>query len=173
MAARRLVRRATKVAGLRPIAESLARTMSQRNVGYGNPRPVTVPMNAYARHKQTLIAGGYATALVDANGNATAFCGPMSVGTIWYPQAVAISTTTGANDLSTAALYLSPQVNIADSPVPSTQIGGQSYAGGGDTVGFSAPPMWQGYFIFVVWQGATPGDTAAMQVYGNQTELIT
>jgi len=170
--AKRLVRRATRVAGLTPIAQSIARTQSQRNTGYSNPRPATVPQQAYqGAAPLTPITGGYAAATVSAAGTATAYCGPMGVGTVWYPQAAAISTTSGANDTSTCSLYLSPFENTSKALAPSTQIGGQSYAGGGDTIGLAVPPMRNGYYIIAVWAGGNPGDVAALQVYGTQQAL--
>jgi hypothetical protein len=160
---------APAAAGLRPVAESIARTMSQRRTSYTNPRSPTIPVQAYRTPVPTGIIGGYAAQVVPASGSVTIRCGPQGTGTIWYPQAVAISTTTGANDTSTCALYLSPLPN--GSVVVTTQIGGQSYAGGGDTIGVAVPPMWPGYFIIAVWSGATVGDLAALQVYGSQTTL--
>src|SRR5215469_8372454 len=169
--ARRLVRRATRVSGLQPIAQSIVRGMSQRNVGYSNPRPAAIPQQAYRYQAPvTPITGGYAVATVKS-GTATAFCGPQGVGTVWYPQAVAISTTTGANDSSTCALYLSPFENTSSALAPSTQIGGQSYAGGGDTIGIAVPPIRNGYYIIAVWTAANNGDVAALQVYGTQQAL--
>jgi len=169
--ARRVTRRAPLVSGLGPLVNSIRRTQSQRNIGYSNPRPMSVSQAAYQfQAPLTPITGGYAAVTVKS-GTATAFCGPAGVGTVWYPQAVAISTTTGANDASTCALYLSPFENTSTALAPSTQIGGQSYAGGGDTIGVAVPPMRNGYYIIAVWSNATNGDVAALQVYGTQQAL--
>jgi hypothetical protein len=174
MATRRIGRRAPLVSGLGPIAESISRTMGQRNRGYTNPRPLSIPQGAYrGQAPATPITGGYASVIVPASGTATAFCGPQGIGTIWYPQAAAISTTTGATDASTCALYLSPFTNTSMSLAPSTQIGGQSYAGGGDTIGLAVPPVRNGYYLIAVWTGAKSGDVAALQVYGTQRALAT
>jgi hypothetical protein len=172
MATRRVGRRAPLVSGLGPIAESISRTMGQRNTGYGNPRPLSIPQQAYTGQAPlTPITGGYAAVIVPASGTATAYCGPQGVGTVWYPQAVAISTTTGANDAATCALFLSPFTNTSMSLAPSSQIGGQSYAGGGDTIGIAVPPVRNGYYIIAVWSNATHNDLASLQVYGNQQAL--
>lgn len=170
MATRRVTRRAPLVSGLAPLAQSISRTMSQRNIGYGNPRPATIPQNAYVRKQRTPITGGYGTTLVDASGAAFVRVGPAGVGTIWYPQAVAIGTTSGANDGSTCVLYLGP---LLDNGQPQgQQIGGQSYAGGGDVFGVAIPPMWPGYFVGALWAGGTTGDLAFIQIYGDMDTLL-
>ena len=172
MASRRVTRRAPRVSGLAPIVNSIRRTQSQyRPVRYANPRPASIPQMQYGMGPRTAITGGYAAKVVPASGTVTVFCGPQGVGTVWYPQAAAISTTTGANDASTCVLYLSPFENSSTSLAASTQIGGQSYAGGGDTIGLAVPPLWPGYYIVAVWSGATVGDLAALQVYGTQQVL--
>jgi hypothetical protein len=167
--ATRLTRVAARVAGLGPIARSGGGAGSLPNRGFANRRGASTPQSAYTGRQQTVITGGYAAAVVPASGSVTVRVGPMGTGTVWYPQAAAISTTTGASDASTCALYLTPLEN--GSQVPATQIGGQSYAGGGDTIGLAVPPMWPGYFIVAVWTGATPGDLAALAVYGTQQVL--
>ncbi len=151
------------------IRHAIARGQSQANRGMGNRQPARVPVEAYTRQARTPITGGYQAAVVPASGTVTVKVGPMGLGTVWYPQAVAISTTTGANDTSTCALYLTGLTNGGN--VPSTQIGGQSDAGGGDTIGVAVPPMWPGYFIVAVWTGATHNDLAAVAVYGEQDTL--
>ena len=170
--ARRVVRRAPGVAGLGPIAQSIARTMSQANRGFARYQPATVPQGQYRIGPRTVITGGYAAKTVPASGIVTIYCGPMGLGTIWYPQAVVINTSTGATDNSTCALYLTPLEN-GPNLAPSTQIGGQSYAGGGDTIGLAVPPLWPGLFIVAQWTGATVGALATMQVYGQQSVLAT
>jgi len=169
--ARRLVRRVPGASGLAPLAQSIARTRSQRNIGFTmRPAPATPP-GAYQGTQRTTITGGYAAKVVPVGGTVTIYCGPAGVGTVWYPQAVVISTTSGAADVSTCALYLSPLQNGA-TLAPSTQIGGQSYAGGGDTIGVAVPPVRPGLFIVAQWTGATAGDLAALQVYGEQSAAV-
>ena len=164
MGSRRITRRAPAVSGLGPLADSIA-----RSVGYTRApvrllaRPGTIPMQDYTVPRRTPLTGGYGAVTV-AGGTATVKVGPMGVGTVWYPQAAAIATSTGANDSSTCALYLGP-LGLQ------TLIGGQSYAGGGDTIGLAVPPLWPGYFIWAVWSGATNGDLATLTVYGEQDSL--
>jgi hypothetical protein len=167
---KRLTRRVPGASGLAPLAQSIGRGRSQRNVGFTIARPPSLAPGQYQGRQATAITGGYAARVVPAGGIVTVYCGPMGLGTVWYPQAVAISTTTGANDASTCALYLSPLQN-GSTLAPSTQIGGQSYAGGGDTIGVAVPPMWAGLFIVAQWTGAKVGDLAALQVYGQQKTL--
>jgi hypothetical protein len=168
--ARRLGRRVPLVSGLAPIRNSIARTQSQINRGFARYAPATTPQGSYLAGQPTVITGGYASKLVPGSGTLTIYVGPMGVGTVWYPQSVAIATTTGAADASTCTVYLSP---LQNGPVvaPTTQIAGQSYAGGGDTIGLAVPPMWPGTFIVAQWSGANPGDLASMQIYGQQRTL--
>lgn len=169
--AKRLVRRVPGASGLGPLAQSIARTRSQRNVGFTIRRTGSVPPGHYQGSQRTTITGGYAAKIVPSSGIVTIYCGPMGLGMVWYPQAVAISTTTGANDASTCTLYLSPLQN-GSQLAPSTQIGGQSYAGGGDTIGIAVPPIRPGLFIIAQWTGAKAGDLAALQVYGEQSAMV-
>ena len=169
--AKRLVRRVPGASGLTPLVQSIARGQSQRNVGFTMRRSALTAPGQYQGSQRTTITGGYAAATVPSSGVVTIYCGPMGLGMVWYPQAVAISTTTGANDASTCALYLSPLQNGA-TLAPSTQIGGQSYAGGGDTIGIAVPPIRPGLFIVAQWTGAKVGDLAALQVYGEQSAMV-
>lgn len=128
-------------------------------------RPATVPVGAYSQRSRTPISGGYGSAVVKADGSAKVTLGPQAVGTVWYPQQVAIGTTTGANDASTCTLYVGPLALL-------TQIGSQSYAGGGDSIGLAVPAMFPGYFLVAVWAGAKTGDLAVLTVYGQQDQLV-
>lgn len=127
-------------------------------------RPATVPVSAYNQRVRTPITGGYGSATV-ASGTATVTLGPQSVGTVWYPQQAAIATTTGAADASTCTLFVGPLGLL-------TQIGSQSYAGGGDSLGLAVPALFPGYFLVAVWSGAHNGDLAVLTVYGQQDQLV-
>lgn len=127
-------------------------------------RPASLPIEGYTTPRRTMITGGYAASLVASNGTAAVQIGPQGVGTVWYPASVAIATTSGAADVSTCALYIGPLALL-------TQIGGQSYAGGGDVIGISVPPVYPGYFLVAVWTGAKSGDLASMTVYGAMDAL--
>jgi len=102
---------------------------------------------------------------VPASGSVTLSVSPQGLGTIWYPQAVTISTTSGAADVSTAQAYLGA---IA----ANTLLGGQSYAGGGDTIAFPGGAVTPGQLIIVVWTGAKTGDTASLNVAGMMDALV-
>ena len=164
MASRR-IQRLTPAPRIAPlIGQAIARSQNRALAArHSMPRPGTIGMENYVTPRRTPIAGGYGSAIVAA-GTATVKVGPMGVGTVWYPQAAAIATTTGANDTSTCALYLGP-LGLQ------TLIGGQSYAGGGDSIGLAVPPLWNGYFIWAVWTGATNGDLATLTIYGEQDSL--
>lgn len=134
-------------------------------------RPHTIPVQYYQTVVRTPIprSTGRGSALVPASGTISVSVGPSGLGTIWYPQLAAIATTTGANDNSTCALY----VTGWNTPVnPQDAINGQSYAGGGDSIGMAIPPIHQGECIKAVWTGGTNGDTATLTVYGDQ-DLLT
>jgi hypothetical protein len=103
---------------------------------------------------------GTATGLVAADGALTLSVGPDGLN-VWYVTYAAISTTSGAADTSTAAVIVGP---ISAGLVP----GGQSYAGGGDSVGLGSQRLAPGDFVTVVWTGGNPGDTAFLTVYGAQ-----
>lgn len=107
------------------------------------------------------LAGGQKRITVNSGGAATLSVGPQGLGTTWYPSSVIVSTTTGAADASTAACYIG---SIAAGNLQ----GGQSYAGGGDTIGLSVVAMTPGDLLIVVWAGAVPGAIATMNVIGTQ-----
>jgi hypothetical protein len=112
------------------------------------------------------VSEGTGQATVLAGGGATVQLGPAGVGTVWYPQKVDITTTSGAADTSTCQLFKGA-VSLA------TQIGGTSYAGGGDTFGLSGEELTPGDLLIAVWAGAKPGDTATMRVTGFQVAMVT
>jgi hypothetical protein len=125
-------------------------------------RPATVGVEQYTqRIRMPLQVPGYA---VVVGGTATVTLGPQGVGGVWYPQSVGIATTTGAADSSTCALYVGPLSALS-------QIGSQSYAGGGDSIGLAVPTLYPGSFLVAVWSGAHNGDQAALTVYGQQDTL--
>ena len=128
-------------------------------------RPATVPVQAYALHQRTPITNGYGSAIVSASGSATVTLGPQGVGTVWYPQQASIATTTGANDASTCTLFVGPLALLS-------QIGSQSYAGGGDSLGLAVPALFPGFFLVAVWSGGHSGDLAVLTVYGQQDQLV-
>lgn len=96
----------------------------------------------------------------------TLHVGPSAFGTAWQLAQASIGTTTGANDTSTAEFFAQPY----GTPAAPFQVG-QSYAAGGDQVGLSGIKLVTGEFLFVVWTGANPGDTATLVLSGTQVVL--
>ena len=130
--------------------------------GAGIYRTPVVPPEAFTRLQRLPIRGGEGTgnAVVSAAGGAVVSVGPVGLN-VWYVTYGAIATTTGAADTSTASIVVGP---IAAGLVP----GGQSYAGGGDSVGLGNQKLSPGDYVTVTWTGAHPGDTATLTVYGEQ-----
>jgi hypothetical protein len=124
------------------------------------PRP---PVGQYRQQVRTALTNGTGQATVAA-GTATIRLGPQGLGTIWYPQAAAIATTSGAVDASTCTIYLGAQAVLP-------QIVGQSYAGGGDSIGLTSPPLTPGQFLIAVWVSAHNTDQATLVIYGDQVVL--
>jgi hypothetical protein len=127
--------------------------------------PPATPIELYTVTVRVPIPNGVGQAAVPASGIVSIQVGPQGVGTVWYPQSAAIATTTGAADTSTCTLYVGPLALL-------TQVGSQSYAGGGDNIGLAVPALVPGYFIVAKWAGATPGDLATLTVYG-QADVLT
>lgn len=119
-----------------------------------------VPIGAYSQRVTGIIlTGGQAQATVGGAGTATASIGPQGLGTVWYPAQATISTTTGAADNSTCAIYL----GAIGAP---NLLVGQSYAGGGDTVALAVPSLTPGGLLIAVWAGGHPGDAATINIVG-------
>jgi hypothetical protein len=104
---------------------------------------------------------GFAQGTVAANGTCTLHVGPAGYQTSWELAQASIGTTTGASDTATAEFFAQPY----GPPSPAFQCG-QSYAAGGDQVGLSGLKLVTGEFLFVVWSGAHPGDTATLVLSG-------
>jgi hypothetical protein len=131
--------------------------------GSGMPLRPRPPVALYRRRVRTTLTNGTGQATV-TGGTATVRLGPQGLGTVWYPQAATIATTSGAADASTCTIYLGAQAVLP-------QIVGQSYAGGGDSVGLSSPPLTPGLFLIAVWVSAHSGDQATLVIYGDQEVL--
>jgi hypothetical protein len=134
--------------------------------GTGIRRPDSAPLEAFDQQltQQIRPGEGTATGIVPAGGEITLQLGPDGLST-WYVSYVAISTTTGALDTSTAAVATGPAVTTGLVPA------GQAYNGGGDSVGLAGAVLTPGEYVIVTWTGGHPGDQATMRVYGNQTIL--
>lgn len=130
-------------------------------------RRIPVPgQPGYTRHVTVPIQNAQQQATVNGSGAATVQLGPSGIGCRWVPAMAVIQTTTGAADNSTCAVFLGP---LPLGP----QVGGQSYAGGGDSIGLPGTSLQPGEFVWAVWSGAVPGAIATLNVYGDQTVLDT
>jgi hypothetical protein len=133
--------------------------------GTGQQWIVAVPVQAFTRQVQGVpLQGGQVTGKVPASGIISLSVTPQGLGTVWYPSSVNISTSLGAADNSTCAVYLG---SIAEQNLQ----GGQSYAGGGDTVSLAVPSITAGQLVIAVWTGAAAGSLAAMNVLGTMDAL--
>ena len=128
-------------------------------------RPIRrVPMERFSQRVTGIsLTGGQAQSKVSAAGAATVSIGPQGLGTVWYPAQATISTTTGATDLSTCQLFLG-------SAVPSNLVG-QSYAGGGDTIALAVPSLSPGQLLIAKWAGGVSGDLATVNIIGTMDVL--
>jgi len=135
--------------------------------GTGIMRPASAPMAAYSAllMQQIRPGEGSKTGVVPGSGKITLELGPDGLST-WYVSYVAISTTTGAADTSTATAQTGPAVTTGLVPA------GQSYAGGGDSINLGGAALVPGDYIIVTWAGAKPGDQAFIRAYGNQQVLV-
>jgi len=130
--------------------------------GPGYYRPRTASLDDYRGLQRFAIRTGEGTktGIIPMSGKLTLSIGPEGLN-VWYATYAAISTTTGADDVSTAQAVIGP-IGAGLSP------GGQSYAGGGDSIGLGGQALRPGDYVTIVWTGGTPGDTAAVTVYGSQ-----
>lgn len=133
--------------------------------GTAAPRPRVVPQQAFTRQLAAVpLYGGTAVSAISSGGSGTVQVGPQGTGTVWYPQMAAISTSVGANDGATCAVYLGAQ-GIA------TLLQGQSYAGGGDTISLPVSVMRPGELLIAVWTGSTPGASCTLSIVGTMDAL--
>lgn len=144
---------------------------SRRAGGWGLPGPgIRRPASPSVATFQTPLimqirpGEGTQTGVVPGSGTITLLAGPEGLGT-WYVNYVAIATTTGALDTSTAAVATGPAVSTGIVPA------GQAYNGGGDSVSLGGVALACGEFVIVTWTGAKPGDLATMTVFGNNQVL--
>ena len=134
--------------------------------GTGIRRPPSAPLAAFTRllTQQIRPGEGTLTGTIPASGELTLQLGPDGLAT-WYVSYVTISTTTGINDNSTAAVTTGPAVSQGIVPA------GFAYSGGGDSVSLNGAALAPGEYVIVTWAGANPGDQAIMRVYGNAQVL--
>lgn len=134
-------------------------------LGPGIRRPPVAPVTHFTNVRRMGIRPGEGTktAIVSGAGTAKITLGPDALIT-WYVDYVSISTTSGANDVSTCAVTLGPATNGI---VP----GGQSYVGGGDTISLGGRAIRPGEYITLQWSGGHATDLAIATVNGAQDVL--
>jgi hypothetical protein len=142
---------------------TLNKLILRPGLGGSGAQPIRrVPQQAFNKMITGVpLTGGQASATVNGAGSATVSVGPQGLGTTWYPSSAVISTSTGAADNSTCSVYIGSQTQ-------QNLQGGQSYAGGGDTVGINQASMQPGDRLIAVWSGGVPGATATINVFGTQ-----
>ena len=138
------------------------------NLGGRAYRMQVLPIETYAGvQSQVPLNDGQGQVIVPASGIATVQIGPQGIGTVWYPAAVTVSTTTGANDTSLCNVYAGP----AGILTPTTLLG-VIFSGGGGTLAAAVPPLPTGWYLTAQWIGANPGDQAAINVQGSKDARI-
>jgi hypothetical protein len=138
------------------------------NYGGRNRRIDRAPMEWYTGiQRQIPLNDGQGQALVPASGTVTVRIGPAGLGTVWYPAAVTVSTTTGVNDASVCNIYAGP----AGLVTPTTLLG-TIPSGGAGVLAAAVPPLPVGWFLAAVWTGAKQGDVAAVNVTGSKDARV-
>lgn len=128
-------------------------------------RPRAARMESFGSVRRTVIgANGIAGGVIASDGTATVSVAPQGYGTRWYPNQINVATAAGAADTSTVTFYL----NV----IGAGGAFGQSYAGGGDQLGYALPEVQPGDVIYGVWSGGTRGDWCQMTVVGQMDVLV-
>lgn len=143
----------------------LVRRPGGHEAQWANRRPWSPPPGQFTQRVRTPIPGYVGQAAISGAGTATIQLGPSGYGVRWYPAQAKISTTSGAADTSTCIIYLGVIASAS-------QIGAQSYAGGGDVIGLPGDMLQPGEFVIAVWSGGKPGDVATLRLSGIQDSLI-
>lgn len=91
-------------------------------------------------------------------GNGQVQLGPGS-GQMWQVTAVSVSTASQAAPYPQCNIYAGPQ------PQPPWFVDG-TYTGNLDSTGRAIPPVYPGSYIWAVWSGGNPNDTATVRITG-------
>lgn len=127
--------------------------------------PPSMPVARFQNLQRRPITDGTVQAVIDGTGSASVRVGPQHWGQTWYPVSADIATTSGVADVSTCQFFLGV-ISAA------SQIGGQSYQGGGDTLSWSSRPLQFGEQVYAVWAGGNPGDIATLRVTGDEDVIV-
>jgi hypothetical protein len=127
--------------------------------------PGTIPIQSYTGRQSAPIGiSGQVSGVFGGTGDLTLRVGPLGIGTSWSLDQAGISTSVGASDSSTCAVYVGPQA------IQSFLVA-QSYAGGGDSIGLAGVTIQPGSFIWAAWSGGTDAAVATLLVTGTQSVL--
>ena len=121
-----------------------------------------IPVEAYGRVVHGVPLGdGQGQATISAAGTASVVLGPQGIGTVWYPAAVAVTTTTGVLDTSACASY----VGAGTSPIGANYQATIFPAGQG-TLALAVPPVPVGSYVVAELTSGHSGDRFTVNVIG-------
>jgi hypothetical protein len=103
-----------------------------------------------------------------AGGAAQTQCGPSGLGQSWSLDQAYLSTSVGQLDASQCSLYVGPY--IPGGP-PQTYLTVAGLAGGSSQFGLGGVGLSDGWVVYAVWSGGTPGAFAYLRVTGTKTVL--
>lgn len=109
---------------------------------------------------RTLPINQKAYVTLDADGNGTASCGPLSPGEIWETPTVHVSVATNVNEAIC-------QAYAGAAATPGYFASSTTWGSTGDTCG-GLPSVRVGSNVFAVWTGGDPGSLATMSVSGTR-----
>lgn len=141
----------------------------QRAVATPPRLPASVGLEQYTGIQRGVpINDGQGQQIVPGSGTVSVIIGPQGLGTVWYPAAVTVSTTTGVLDTSVCQIFAGP----AGLNTPTTLLG-TIPSGGAGVLAAAVPPLPVGWYLTAVWTGAHPGDVAAINVTGSKDARVT
>ena len=108
--------------------------------------------------------GNAPLAIFNGAGNAQAQVGPQGLGTAWALDQCYVSTSVGQLDPAQAIVYVGPVI------LPNTAVT-SSIAGGGSQFALGGLAVPDGWFVWAVWTGGTPGAQANLRVTGQKTVM--
>ncbi len=101
--------------------------------------------------------------VLDSSGNGTAQLGPIGAREVWHPENAHVSVQTPVNSEAQCKIY------VGDQAIDSTFRDGTFSGSSGDSTDrISADVVKVGAYIFAVWTGGDPGQTATLIVTGTK-----
>lgn len=101
--------------------------------------------------------------VLDVSGNGTAQVGPIGAREVWHPENAHVSVQTPVNNEAQCKIY------VGDRPIDSTFRDGTFSGSSGDSTDrVSSDVVKVGQYIFAVWTGGDPGQTATLIVTGRK-----